>query len=97
MVENAVRHGIDCSKHGGDLVLNIQQSTTNQMIITVTNPGQISPEKAHQKDGETSTGIGIENIRKRLNLLFAEKASFELSQTNQQVVAKCSIPLENKN
>jgi two-component system, LytTR family, sensor kinase len=98
MIENAVRHGIDRCKDGGDLVLTIQKSTENnateQVMITVTNPGQINLGSSKNKIGSTSTGIGIENIRKRLQLLFADQASFELSQEPEKVVAKCSIPLQ---
>jgi two-component system, LytTR family, sensor kinase len=98
MVENAVRHGIDRSKHGGDLILNIQKSNDENspahMIISVTNPGQINMDKTTLNNGSDSTGIGIENIRKRLHLLFAEQARFELIQEADSVVARCKIPME---
>ena len=85
LIENAIKHGIDLKIGGGVVVLNIIKKATN-IHITVENPGKINSNK--------SAGLGLENLKKRLEIQYKGKASFSLKQTlNDQVFAEIKIPM----
>ena len=88
MVENAVKHGIAKRAQGG--AIRITASRSNGMLtLSVYNDGPTLPagwEKTH-------SGIGISNVRTRLQSLYGD--SFELSLRNQKpggVEASVSVP-----
>ncbi|NQZ07584.1 MAG: histidine kinase [Algicola sp.] len=97
MAENAIRHGIDRSETGGELVFSLaldhqnDQQNKQQIKIEVTNPGSLNPADPANK----SIGLGIKNIKQRLKLLYADKASFSLSQRGGIVCATAVIPLSS--
>ena len=76
MVENAVKHGIAKRAQGG--VIRISASRLNAMLtLSIFNDGPTLPA-----DWETTrTGIGISNVRTRLQRLYGD--SFDLRLQNQ--------------
>ncbi len=94
LVENAVRHGIDRSKQGG--VLSVQVSKQDEYLqIQVSNPGQLQRKQSESllTKANQSTGLGLDNIRHRLQLLYDGQASLTLQQQDDNVVATCRIPI----
>jgi len=85
LIENAVKHGIGNLKQGGEIKLAIDK-TYNLLFITVANSGTLSM-------GEGNTKLGLENIKKRLELLFGNRAHFTLREKDIYVEAKITIPL----
>jgi len=85
LIENAIKHGISKLKKGGKIVLSTSIKNT-ELKIEVLNSGQL------QQAADT-TQLGIENIKRRLDLLYSEKASFTLNERDNQVVATIKIPL----
>lgn len=85
LIENAIKHGISNLPNGGLVILKILTSNQN-LIIQVSNSGKL-------KIDSNSTKVGIVNIKKRLYLLFGEKASFSLFEKEDLVRAKIKIPL----
>ena len=85
LVENASKHGISGIKEGGTITL---KTTTkdDMLLIEVANTGKLSISK-------DSTQLGLKNIRQRLRLLYGDKATFALEETNGEVIAKVKIPL----
>lgn len=85
LVENAVKHGIGNIKDGGEVNLrvNLQEG---ELIIVVENSGKLFIS-------EGSTRLGLENIKRRLSLLYGDKASFVLQENGNFVEAKIIIPL----
>lgn len=85
LIENAIKHGIDLKVGGGVVFLNIIKKATS-IHITVENPGKINQNK--------SVGIGLENLKKRLEIQYKGKASFSLKENdNDQVCAEIIIPM----
>ncbi len=86
LLENAVKHGIGQLKSGGKIVTS---ATTDKNIITimVQNSGFYDP-KPKSNDG----GIGLDNLHKRLELQFGEKASFTITNKDKMVVATIKMP-----
>ncbi len=87
LIENAVKHGVSNLPNGGLILLEILKKE-NQLIIRVCNSGKLI-------SNTNSTKIGLENIKKRLFLLFKDKATFSLSEKDNTVVAMIKIPLQN--
>lgn len=85
LVENATKHGISNLKKGGRIVLSIKQEG-ELLVIQVRNTGKL-------QIGKNTTQLGLKNIRQRLKLLYADKASFSLKEVSNEVVAHIKIPL----
>jgi two-component system, LytTR family, sensor kinase len=86
MLENAVKHGIGKLKSGGKIIISAS-TEKNIVSITVENSGNYDP-KPKSDEG----GIGLENLRKRLELQYGEKASFTIKNENKMVVATIKMP-----
>ncbi len=86
LVENAVKHGISKSKQGGEITLQTLRTGTH-LLITLTNTGQYEPNPSHE-------GVGIENTRKRLHILYDDAATFSIGNANaHEVKTEITIPL----
>lgn len=87
LVENAIKHGISKSVHGG--FLNISSHISGlQHEITIQNTGQLC------KTSHDGGGFGLQSTRQRLGLLYKEKASFNIYNINNKIVeAKVEIAL----
>ncbi|MEX0313625.1 MAG: sensor histidine kinase [Allomuricauda sp.] len=86
LIENAAKHGISNLKKGGRIVLMVKREG-DLMKIQVKNTGKLKLQK-------NTTQLGLKNIRQRLKLLYADKASFSLHEMDGEVVADIKIPLE---
>lgn len=86
LIENAVKHGIANLKSGGKIELNIKLENNN-LTVLVSNTGNLVFV-------ENSTQLGIQNIEKRLQLLYDETATFELFSSEDQVIASIKIPIQ---
>ena len=84
LVENAIKHGISNIKDGGKVVLSTKIENEN-LLIDVTNSGSL-------KHTNSTTQLGIENIKRRLQLMYGEQATFNLFEDNNQVRASIKIP-----
>lgn len=85
LVENAAKHGISNLKNGGRIVLKIEKGE-EELLIEVRNTGKL-------KISKDSTQLGLINIKQRLKLLYADRASFNLEEILDEVVAQVKIPL----
>jgi len=83
LVENAVKHGISKLIKGGRIDIKAYLVDDNFNLL-VKNTGKLNDE-------ESSTKIGIKNIQERLKLLYDNHASFNLTETETEVVAHIKI------
>jgi LytS/YehU family sensor histidine kinase len=86
MLENAVKHGIGKTKLGGTITISAF-SEKNYININVENTGNYDP-KPKSDEG----GIGLTNLRQRLELQYGEKANFTISNKNGNVYASIKMP-----
>ncbi len=84
LAENAIKHGIGRIVDGG-LVKVISRFNGKNLELTVQNTGKLNGQ-AH------SPGFGLSSTYSRLNLLFGDKANFEISENEGLVEAKIIIP-----
>ena len=88
LVENAIKHGIDLKIEGGIILLTIKQ-INESISITVVNPGSINKQK--------KSGVGVKNLKQRLEIQYKGKANFSLNELdNEQVIAEITIPTNIK-
>lgn len=85
LVENAIKHGISKLKQGGTVEVRTQLHE-GWLEIQVANSGTLAST-------ENTTQVGLENIKRRIALLYGEKGKFALREINDQVVATIKIPL----
>lgn len=88
LVENAIKHGIGKQKSGG-LVRVISDYRDNHHELVVQNSGQLNGVTGN------GDGFGLNSTRNRLKLLFGAKATFEIRNTdNNMVEAKVKMPVQ---
>ena len=91
LAENAIKHGIGQQKKGGTIKIYGEKNKTH-LLLKVMNEGTL---KGSTNSIIENTGIGIENLQKRMKFNFGEKANFKLDEENHIVTASLSFPLEN--
>jgi Putative regulator of cell autolysis len=85
LVENAIKHGIAIRPQGGHINIDITR-IKDELTVSVVNDGQL-------RENQASTGIGLNNLRQRLKLMYPGQARFTLSnQGDDCVSAKLLIP-----
>jgi len=87
LVENAIKHGIAQLPSGG--LLRVSATVQSEMLmLDVENPRPPAPARRSQE------GVGLQNARDRLRLLFGERASLELDLSRPSVAtARLRIPV----
>lgn len=86
LVENAIKHGVSDQKNGGKITV-IVTDNTEEIVLQVNNTGTL-------KSDSNSTKIGIENIEKRLELLYGKRAALVLKEVENEVQAIIKIPVD---
>lgn len=84
LLENAVKYGIEPSEQPGEITLE-SRLLDQQLQIKITNPWH---QRRRQQE---SFGIGLQNTKNRLNLLYKDQASITLDSNNKDQVTLCII------
>ncbi len=92
LVENAIKHGLQSAPNGVFIKIN-SHLADGSLTIDIINSGQLKKESPSVFDPKKS-GIGVENTRRRLQMIYGEKASFDLSNLNEnEVMATLQLPI----
>jgi len=87
LVENAIKHGISKQVRGG-VVKIVSDFKGHYHELAVVNTGQLNGTS------KSGGGFGLSSTKDRLQLLYGEKAKFEIKQVDPNLVeAKVLIPL----
>jgi len=79
LVENAIRHGLEPKAEGGSISVRAEVQD-GQLIVQVQDTGVgFAPEPPGASTGVEGGGIGLSNIRARLQLLYGAKATLHTS------------------
>lgn len=87
LLENAIRHGIQAKKSGGNIVCAVKKDET-QLFIEVSNP--IPDTEALPQSGNR---IALDNIRQRLVTCFGSRAGLTIKKTDEFYCASVFLPL----
>ena len=77
IVENAIKHGIEPKPEGGKITINAQARDGN-LWVDVVDTGAGLPEGDVFGNTSNGGGLGLDNIRKRLALLYPNTSRIEL-------------------
>ena len=103
LAENAIRHGVGESPEGGqvDIACRIHDG---QLEIDVSNTSTLTREAAgtlireQQIPGgdneKKSGGVGLANIRKRLSLLYGDRAAMNMNFKDNRINIAINLPCE---
>ena len=78
LVENAIKHGLEPKADGGTLVVSAE-IVHGRLTVTVTDTG-LGFASSLQKAATAGTGIGLSNIRERLQLLYGHRAALTVAE-----------------
>lgn len=97
LVENAIKHAVRHNKNGANISVLARQDGAF-LKIDVINSGQYTPSQRDSYGAvfaSKNSGIGLENTRKRLDMLYGDKASFSIRNRNDsEVVATLCFPMK---
>ena len=85
LIENAFKHGIS---YKDESFINIDLAITNELLVLV-----VRNSKTDNNRNDEFSGIGIENTRKRLELLYGSNYSFDIVDNNNFFIVNLSVPI----
>ena len=87
LVENGIKHGVAPRERGGKLgiQINVQE---DEWHISVNSPGSYQLSD--------SSGLGLSNLRQRLEILYQGKASLAINSSDDVVTATLHFPYRNE-
>ena len=89
LVENAVRHGIARSRHGGEIRVHAERRG-DEVVLEVSNTGAAYVEGSNAED---RVQVGLTNTRARLGLVFRERAELTIGNEGERgTVVRVVVP-----
>ncbi|MGB7190638.1 MAG: histidine kinase [Acidobacteriaceae bacterium] len=94
LIENSIKHGLEPRISGGTITVR-SRIEAGRMIIEVEDDGVgIAPGRSRSSGVLTGTGIGMKNVRERLDVLFGDAAHFDVtSRPGRGTKVTVGIPL----
>ena len=93
LVENAIKHGMHSSPMPLKILIEIHYKD-RVLSIDVSNTGKLSETKEDNAEDASIHGTSLENIKKRLELMFHDKYTFTLFENKGWVHVKIRINYE---
>jgi two-component system, LytTR family, sensor kinase len=88
LVENGIKHGIAKLKRGGAIGIKTF-AEQDKLVIEIRNSGHLDKKEVER------WGVGLRNTCKRLELIYADEATFEImNEDDQTVLTKVTLPYE---
>ncbi|WP_217595529.1 sensor histidine kinase [Cohnella sp. GbtcB17] len=96
LVDNAIRHGIADMQEGGCIWIRMDRDAEypDRLALEVEDNG-IGLERSRQsrEAGRKRPGIGLDNVRERLRLLFKDKGELDILPLPQGTLCRMRLPL----
>jgi signal transduction histidine kinase len=88
LVENAVRHGLSRIANAAELTVRCRRSTTGLVLEVEDNGPGVEPTASVER-----SGIGLRNVRQRLDALFDSAATLQLvARPGGGTIARITLP-----
>jgi sensor histidine kinase YesM len=89
LVENAIKHGLEPKPEGGSLTVSAEV-VHGKLAVTVADTGL-----GFGKAATAGTGIGLSNIRERLQLLYGHRAQLKITENQPSgTVVTIEVPYQ---
>lgn len=88
IIENAISHGIAHLLEGGQLSLLARKNGTS-LVLRISNP--CDPNRPQSK----STGVGLANIKRRIETLYGNEARLSIAQNSHLFTVELLLPLKS--
>jgi sensor histidine kinase YesM len=86
LIENAFKYGVSYQQNS---FIDIQLSTTEKELnFRIKNSKTATPNK-----DKSTSGIGLENTRKRLDLIFNSNYKMDITETVDTFLVELKLPL----
>ncbi len=93
LIENSIKHGLAGKLEGGTIWLRARLSETGKLILVVEDDGEGIPEEKMEDLFGASSGIGVSNVKERLEVLFGENYRMSVdSKLGQGTRTEIEIP-----
>jgi LytS/YehU family sensor histidine kinase len=89
LVENAVRHGIAHLVNGGTIRIHCERHG-DRLVIQIENP--VDLDRPRRK----GSGLGLKNVRSRLDTFYGNEARLDVEETNEYFQIKLSFPIHRQ-
>jgi two-component system, LytTR family, sensor kinase len=89
LVENAVKHGLS-AKAGPGLLELTAMASGGQVFISVRDTG---PGMSAEANGAKKNGVGLANVRRRLQLCFGPEADLAIQSSAEGTTVEFTVPL----
>jgi sensor histidine kinase YesM len=94
VVENAIKHGLEPKVEGGRIDISIQESNRNLTIEVRDNGlGFEVGNNAKNLNQTESGGVGLSNLRERLQLLYGNEARLNIQELKPGTLVSINIPI----
>ncbi|WP_188541899.1 sensor histidine kinase [Paenibacillus segetis] len=96
LVDNAIKHGIGNMAEGGRILIRMGRSPQqpDQLTLEVEDNGAgVGQSDKDQGEGRKRPGIGLQNVRERLRLLFKDKGELEIISLEQGTLCRMHFPV----
>lgn len=87
-VENAIKHSVDTTGNPEYIKINISIENKKLHFICVN-----SKSKDYSVDDAKSSGLGLVNIKRRLELLYNDKYELNINSTDKEYIVNLTIPI----
>jgi two-component system LytT family sensor kinase len=88
LVENAIKYGRKTSPRPLRVRLDVSTLDSNSVVIEVSNTGAW----VERDPSNTLSGVGLENLKERLKLLYSDSHRFCITSENGWVIVRIQIP-----
>ena len=95
LIENSIKHGIEPRIEGGTVTIR-SRIVGERLHIEVADDGVGIGERPASVLRRTGAGIGLKNVRERLDVLYGDRAQFEIeSHPGRGTTVAIEIPVDN--
>jgi len=93
LLENAIKYSQQTSPMPLTILIQAQLAD-GELHLTVENTGSwVEPSSTTSHGKDNGIGIGISNLRRRLHLIYGNRASLTYDKSPQRVLARVTLPL----
>ncbi|MBZ2185100.1 MAG: histidine kinase [Bryobacter sp.] len=93
VIENSIKHGLAGKLEGGSIWLRARMLDPQRLLLTVEDDGEGIPEEKMEDLFGNHSGIGVSNVRERLEVLYGEHYRMSIdSRPGQGTRTEIEIP-----